>query len=75
MTGTSGWRAIILVVMGLVCCGVLLVSSCAPLTEFINWEGVASETVGPTEPPKRVPLPPTVEDFPHHESSADPDNP
>jgi len=75
MIGTNRWRAMILAVMGLVCCDVLLVSSCAPLTELINWEGVASETVGPADPPKRVPLPPTVEDFPSHESGVDRDNP
>jgi len=75
MRGTDTWRAMILAVMGLVCCGALLVSSCAPLTEIINWEGVASGTVGPSEAPKRVPMPPTVEDFPYDESGVDRDSP
>lgn len=66
-------RAMNLAVIGLTCCGALLVSSCAPLTELINWEGAVSETVGPPETRKRVPMPPTVGDFPYDESGMDRD--
>ncbi len=46
-----------------ICCTALLASACAPLTGLLNWEATPSEFTQYGEPKKRVPLPPTVQDF------------
>jgi hypothetical protein len=50
-------------VLLLVCSVLLLAGSCATLTRPLVWYGDAEEKSEQTEPRKRIPIPPTVQEF------------
>jgi hypothetical protein len=52
-----------IVILGFVFCFGCLITSCAPLTAFLDKHLSDAETTSDTRAAKRVPLPPTVRDF------------
>jgi hypothetical protein len=72
MDGRRHKRRMALILVIAICCAALLAPSCAPLSGLLNWQSAPSETDDYAVPRKRVPLPPTVQDF---EDAASPPGP